>query len=150
GVMGRSLVLNMADHGFSVAGYDKDLSRGQALLEEGAGKPVAAAANVAEFVQMLRPPRGILLLVAPAAVVDAVLRDLLPHLQPGDLVIDSGNSHFKDTDRRAKMAAEKDVRFFGMGISGGEAGARYGPSMMPGGPRDAYERVRPVLEAVVA
>jgi 6-phosphogluconate dehydrogenase len=150
GVMGRSLVLNMADHGHAVAGYDKDLSKGQLLLTEGAGKPVAAADSPAAFVAMLRPPRAILLLVAPASVVDFVLRDLQPLLQPGDLIIDAGNSYFKDTDRRATQLAEKGIRFFGMGVSGGEAGARHGPSMMPGGPRDAYERVRPILESVAA
>jgi 6-phosphogluconate dehydrogenase len=150
GVMGRSLVLNMADHGFAVAGYDKDLTKGTALVNEGAGKPIAAAGNVSDFVGMLRPPRVIMLLVAPAPVVDAVLRDLLPHLAPGDLVIDAGNSHFPDTDRRAKSLAEKGVNFFGMGVSGGESGARHGPSLMPGGPREGYERVRPILEAIAA
>jgi 6-phosphogluconate dehydrogenase len=150
GVMGRSMVLNLADHGFRVAGYDKDLTKGQALLAEGAGKPVQAADSAAAFVQMLRPPRVVMLLVAPAAVVDIVLREQLPLLSPGDLVIDAGNSHFKDTDRRAALLAEKQVRFFGMGVSGGESGARHGPSMMPGGPRAEYERVRPMLEAVAA
>jgi 6-phosphogluconate dehydrogenase len=139
GVMGRSLVLNMADHGFGVAGYDKDLAKGKDLLREGAGKPVAAAENYESFVAMLKPPRVVMLLVAPASVVDLVLNDLLPHLQPDDLVIDAGNSYFKDTDRRGKVCGEKGVRFFGMGVSGGEAGARHGPSMMPGGPKDGYE-----------
>jgi 6-phosphogluconate dehydrogenase len=111
---------------------------------------VAAAADVAQFAALLRPPRVVMLLVAPAPVVDVVLRDLLPHLAAGDLVIDAGNSHFQDTDRRGRLLAEKGVRFFGMGVSGGEAGARHGPSLMPGGPRDAYERVRPVLESVAA
>jgi 6-phosphogluconate dehydrogenase len=150
GTMGRSLVLNMADHGFSVAGYDKDLTKGQALLAEGAGKPVASADNVKAFIDLLRPPRVVMLLVAPAKIVDAVLGDLLPVVQQGDLIIDAGNSYFKDTDARGKRCADKGVRFFGMGVSGGEAGARYGPSMMPGGPRDAYERVRPILESVAA
>src|SRR4051812_36223710 len=106
GVMGRSLVLNMADHGHAVAGYDKDLSKGQLLLTAGAGKPVAAADSPAAFVAMLRPPRAILLLVAPAPVVDFVLKDLKPLLAPGDLVIDAGNSYFKDTDRRSAELAE--------------------------------------------
>jgi 6-phosphogluconate dehydrogenase len=91
-----------------------------------------------------------MLLVAPAAVADAVIRDLIPHLEKDDLIIDAGNSYFKDTDRRGQLLAEKGIRFMGMGISGGEAGARLGPSMMPGGPREAYERVRPVLESVAA
>jgi 6-phosphogluconate dehydrogenase len=150
GVMGRNFVLNMADHGFSVAGYDKNPAQGEALLGEGAGKPLAFAPDVASFVAMLEKPRVVVLLVAPAAIVDAVLRDLLPVVEPGDLIIDSGNSYFKDTDRRGALCAEKKVDFFGMGISGGEAGARHGPSLMPGGPRESYERVRPVLEAVAA
>src|SRR4051794_9050205 len=112
GVMGRSLVLNLADHGFAVAGYDRDLAKGQALLGEGAGKPVAAAGSVQQFVQMLEKPRVIVLLVAPAPVVDAVLSEQLPFLDPGDLVIDAGNSYFKDTDRRGKVCAEKGVHFF--------------------------------------
>jgi 6-phosphogluconate dehydrogenase len=91
-----------------------------------------------------------MLLVAPAPVVDYVIRDLQPLLAKDDLIIDAGNSYFKDTDRRAEALAPHGIRFFGMGVSGGESGARHGPSMMPGGPRDAYERVRPILEAVVA
>jgi 6-phosphogluconate dehydrogenase len=150
GVMGRSMVLNMADHGTAVCGYDKDQAKGQALLTEGFGKPVGAAGNVVEFVAMLEKPRVILLLVAPAKVVDAVLDDLLPHVESGDLIIDAGNSYFKDTDSRGQRCAEKGVKFFGMGVSGGEAGARLGPSMMPGGPRESYERVRPILEAIAA
>ena len=150
GTMGRSMVLNMADHGFPVAGYDKDAAKGQDLLAEGAGKPVGSASDPATFVAMLEKPRAILLLVAPAKVVDFVLADLLPLVEPGDLIIDAGNAFFRDTDRHAKSCAEKGVHFFGMGVSGGEAGARHGPSMMPGGPKDAYERVRPVLEAIAA
>ena len=150
GTMGRSMVLNMADHGFPVAGYDKDAAKGKELLAEGAGKPVGAASDPAAFVAMLEKPRAILLLVAPAKVVDFVLADLLPLVEPGDLIIDAGNAYFKDTDKHAKSCAEKGVHFFGMGVSGGESGARHGPSMMPGGPKDAYERVRPVLEAIAA
>jgi 6-phosphogluconate dehydrogenase len=150
GVMGRNFVLNMADHGHSVAGYDKNPETGQKLVQEGAGKPVAAAANLQEFIGMLRPPRVIILLVAPAKVVDIVIGDLAPLLSPGDLIIDSGNSYFKDTDRRAQFLADKKIHFFGMGISGGEEGARHGPSLMPGGPREGYERMRPVLESVAA
>ncbi len=150
GVMGRSLVLNLADHGFAVAGYDKDAAKGADLLKEGAGKPVGSAANVTEFVAMLEKPRAIMLLVAPAKIVDVVLDDLLPHLDKDDLVIDAGNSYFKDTDARFDKCAAKGVHFFGMGVSGGESGARHGPSMMPGGDKASYERVRPMLEAVAA
>lgn len=150
GVMGRSMVLNMADHGHAVVGYDKDPTKGQELLQEGSGKPVGSAATVTEFVAMLEKPRVIMLLVAPAKVVDIVITDLLPHLEAQDLIVDGGNSYYKDTDRRGKLCAEKGVNFFGMGVSGGEAGARHGPSMMPGGPKESYERVRPVLESIAA
>lgn len=150
GVMGRSLVLNLADHGFAVAGYDKDQTKGAALLTEGTGKPVGTAKDVVEFAAMLEKPRAVMLLVAPAAVVDLVIKELLPHLDAGDLIIDAGNSYFKDTDRRAALCGEKGVHFFGMGVSGGESGARHGPAMMPGGPKDSYERVRLMLEAVAA
>ncbi len=150
GVMGRSLALNMADHGHAVAGYDKDVSKGQLLLTEGTGKPVGAAQSPAELAQLLRTPRAIMILVAPAPVVDYVINDFVPVLEEGDLLIDAGNSYFRDTDRRANALAGKGIRFFGMGVSGGESGARHGPSMMPGGPPESWERVRPILESVAA
>ncbi|MCI0638289.1 MAG: NAD(P)-binding domain-containing protein, partial [Gemmataceae bacterium] len=150
GVMGRNLLLNMADHGFAVMGYDKDPAKGKALELEGTGKKVTSAIDLATLVSRLKTPRAVLLLVPAGKVVDAVLGELVPQLSRGDLVIDSGNSHFKDTERRQKEMAEKDIFFLGMGISGGEAGARHGPSLMPGGPRAGYDRVRPILEAVAA
>jgi 6-phosphogluconate dehydrogenase len=150
GVMGRNLVLNMADHGFSVAGYDKDASKVAALQTEAANQAVCAADDIASFIAALRRPRAIMMLVPAGAPVDSVIKDLLPHLDRGDLIIDAGNSYFKDTDLRARALAEKRVQFLGVGVSGGEEGARHGPSIMPGGPREAYERVRPVLEAVAA
>jgi 6-phosphogluconate dehydrogenase len=91
-----------------------------------------------------------MILVPAGPPVDAVIRDLLPHLKSGDMIIDGGNSHFNDTDRRGEALAKKGIQYLGVGISGGELGARHGPSMMPGGPRDAYERVRPIFEAIVA
>jgi 6-phosphogluconate dehydrogenase len=150
GVMGRNLLLNIADHGYAVAGYDKDASQVEALQREAEGRDLRGVKSLTEFVACLRQPRAVMLLVPAGAPVDAVLRDLLPHLRPGDLIIDAGNSYFEDTDLRSRTLADKDMHFFGMGISGGEAGARHGPSMMPGGPADAYERVRPVLEAAAA
>jgi len=150
GVMGRNLVLNIADHGFSVSGYDKDLSQVQELQKEAGSRTIYAAQSLDEFVKALSTPRSIMMLVPAGQVVDHVIHDLMPHLERGDLIIDAGNSHFKDTDLRAKSLAEKGILYMGVGVSGGEEGARHGPSMMPGGPKDAYERVRPILEAASA
>ncbi len=150
GVMGRNLLLNMAEHGFNVAGYDKDPQKVALLCQEAANLPVQAAGDIASFLALLRTPRAVMLLVPAGPVVDSVIRDLLPNLSPGDLVIDAGNSHFTDTDLRQKTLEARGINFFGMGVSGGEAGARHGPSMMPGGPEPAYQRVRDVLEATAA
>jgi 6-phosphogluconate dehydrogenase len=150
GVMGHNLALNIADHGFSVAGYDKDPSKVQALTDEGDQKSVSGADDVQTFLNMLKVPRSMIMLVPAGAPVDAVIDDLLPNLEEGDLVIDGGNSHFSETDRRSDRLASNGVHFIGMGISGGEEGARYGPSMMPGGDQDAYQRVKPILQAAEA
>ena len=150
GVMGRNLVLNMADHGFPMAGYDKDAAKVAALRQESKEPVVRGAADIKEFIALLRKPRAVMLLVPAGAPVDSVVKDLLPHLDQGDLIIDAGNSYFKDTDVRARNLATKGIQFLGVGVSGGEEGARHGPSIMPGGPKTAYERVRPVLEAAAA
>jgi 6-phosphogluconate dehydrogenase len=147
GVMGRNLLLNMAEHGFSVAGYDKDPQKVSLLRSEGKDLPVQAAEDVKSFVNLLQVPRAIMLLVPAGPIVDNVIHDLLPHLEKDDLIIDAGNSHFTDTDLREKALEPKGIHFFGMGVSGGEAGARHGPSMMPGGPESAYQRVKDILEA---
>jgi 6-phosphogluconate dehydrogenase len=150
GVMGRNLLLNMADHGHSVAGYDKDVTKVTALRLEAATRNVRGAADIKEFITQLRQPRAVMMLVPAGPPVDSVINDLLAHLRPGDLIIDAGNSYFKDTDVRARNLKAKGLQFLGVGVSGGEEGARHGPSIMPGGPKEAYERVRPVLEAVAA
>jgi 6-phosphogluconate dehydrogenase len=150
GVMGRNLLMNMVDHGYSAAGYDKDLSKVRALQKEAKGRDVCAAESMEEFIGSLRTPRAVMMLVPAGPPVDSVIRDLLPHLSPGDLIIDGGNSHFTDTDLRGKTLAEKGIQYLGVGVSGGEFGARHGPSMMPGGAKEAYERVRPILEAAAA
>jgi 6-phosphogluconate dehydrogenase len=150
GVMGRNLLLNMADHGFAVAGYDKDATKVEALREESKQQVVRGVVDIKEFIGLLRQPRAVMMLVPAGAPVDSVIKDLLPHLDKGDLIIDAGNSYFKDTDVRTRNLTEKGIQFLGVGVSGGEAGARNGPSIMPGGLKEAYERVRPVLEAVAA
>lgn len=150
GVMGRNLVLNMADHGFSVIGYDRDEAKVAELRKEGQGKKVEAVSDPNLLVAKLTKPRAVMMLVPAGKPVDSVISDMLTRLEPGDFLIDGGNSHFTDTDLRAKTLAAKGLKFIGVGISGGERGARLGPSMMPGGDPTAYERVRPILEACAA
>jgi 6-phosphogluconate dehydrogenase len=150
GVMGRNFLLNMADHGFSVAGFDKDPAKVEALRQEADQRDIRGAADIASFIALLRRPRAIMLLVPAGPPVDAVIADLVPHLEAGDLIIDAGNSHFTDTDGRIRSLAAKGLAFLGMGVSGGEEGARHGPSIMPGGAKDAYERIRRVCEASAA
>jgi 6-phosphogluconate dehydrogenase len=150
GVMGRNLLLNMADHGFSVAGYDKDPSKVETLRKESDDRDIRGTENIHDFIGLLRTPRVVMMLVPAGAPVDSVINDLLSHIQPGDLIIDAGNSYFKDTNLRARDLTGKGIQFLGVGVSGGEEGARHGPSIMPGGPKEAYERVRPVFESVAA
>ncbi|MGD8634724.1 MAG: NADP-dependent phosphogluconate dehydrogenase, partial [Anaerolineales bacterium] len=150
GVMGRNLSLNFADHGYSVVGYDKDADKVRALSNEGGGRKVAGAEEIHTFISKLKTPRSIIILVPAGSPVDSVIDDLRPYLEKGDLIIDGGNSHYRDTDRRAERLSEGEIRFIGMGISGGEAGARNGPSMMPGGDHSAYQHVKPILEAAAA
>ncbi|HCL84770.1 MAG TPA: phosphogluconate dehydrogenase (NADP(+)-dependent, decarboxylating) [Chitinophagaceae bacterium] len=151
GTMGRNLLLNMADHGFKVIGFDTDPGKAK-LLETSAtpGTRVKGMNTLAEMVQQLQPPRKIMMLVPAGKPVDDVIRSLLPLVSPGDIIIDGGNSHYTDTLRRVNEVREKGFHFMGIGISGGEHGARTGPSIMPGGDIQAYEQVKPILEAVSA
>lgn len=150
GTMGRNLLLNMADHGFPVAGYDKDAAKLEMLSKEGLNKPVKGFALLDEFINSLTLPRVIMLLVPAGKIVDAVIDEVQPLLSAGDIIIDGGNSHFTDTNERVKRLEQKELHFFGMGISGGEEGARLGPSMMPGGDIKAYSYVRPIIESIAA
>ena len=150
GVMGRNFLLNMADHGFCVAGYDKDPAKVAALCQEAEKRDAHGVEDIREFIVLLQRPRAVMLLVPAGAPVDSVIKELLPLLDQGDLIIDAGNSYFKDTDLRASRLAANGIHFLGVGVSGGEEGARRGPSIMPGGPKEAYERVRPIMEAAAA
>lgn len=150
GTMGRSLLLNMADHGVAGAGFDKDPAKGTLLEQEANGTTVKGFNQIEPFVHSLKSPRAIMMLVPAGKIVDDVIAELLPLLNQGDILIDGGNSHFTDTDRRVAYLEEKGFHFFGMGISGGEEGARRGPSMMPGGDKVAYEVMKPILEAIAA
>ncbi|MCF0060698.1 NADP-dependent phosphogluconate dehydrogenase [Dyadobacter chenwenxiniae] len=151
GVMGRNLLLNMADHGFSVIGFDKDGAK-NAALESAAtpGTTVKGVSELAQMIELLQRPRKVMMLVPAGQPVDDVIASLLPLLEKGDVIIDGGNSHYTDTLRRVKYLREKEIHFMGIGVSGGEQGARTGPSIMPGGDQAAYEHVRPMLEAIAA
>ena len=151
GVMGRNFLLNMADHGYKVIGFDKDSTKTTALETAAtAGTTVKGVGTLQEMVQLLETPRKIMMLVPAGKPVDDVIESLLPLVQPGDIIIDGGNSHFTDTLRRVEYLKSKNLHFTGMGVSGGEEGARRGPSIMPGGDAEAYPHIKPMLEAVSA
>ncbi len=147
--MGNNFLLNVADSGFSAVGYDKDPKKAKALEEASEGR-VEAVTTVDDFLARLATPRKIMMLVPAGPIVDAVINDLIPHLEPGDILIDGGNSYFADTDRRTEQLEKENLRYIGIGVSGGEEGARHGPSLMPGGSQEAYEIVRPIMEAASA
>ncbi|SEJ67954.1 6-phosphogluconate dehydrogenase (decarboxylating) [Dyadobacter koreensis] len=151
GVMGRNLLLNTADHGFSVIGFDKDEAK-TAALEAAAteGTTVKGVPDLAHMVQQLQRPRKLMMLVPAGKPVDDVIESLLPLVEKGDVIIDGGNSHYTDTLRRVKYLRDKEIHFMGVGVSGGEQGARTGPSIMPGGDLEAYSHVKPLLEAIAA
>ena len=150
GVMGRNFILNVADNGFKAFGYDLNADQVEALKAEGNPEQVAATSDMQTFTQSLSLPRKIMLLVPAGKIVDQVIESLLPHLDKEDIIIDGGNSFFTDTDRREAYLQEKGIHFFGSGVSGGAKGARRGPSIMPGGNKEAYQHVKPIFEAVSA
>nr|WP_315033094.1 NADP-dependent phosphogluconate dehydrogenase [uncultured Chryseobacterium sp.] len=151
GVMGRNLLYNIADNGFSIAGFDLDNEKIKEL-EEGATSEmkVKGLGSLEDFVSVLESPRKIILMVPAGKPVDAVLESITPLLSKGDIVIDAGNSYFEDTNRRIADLASKGLHFMGMGVSGGEKGARTGPSIMPGGDWEAFTLLKPMLESIAA
>ena len=151
-VMGQNLVLNMNDKGYTVAVFNRTVSKVDAFKENAAkGRDtIIGTHSVEEFVAALERPRKIILLVKAGDVVDKFIEMLLPHLEEGDLVIDGGNSHFPDTIRRTKYLQEKGLLYIGTGVSGGEEGARHGPSMMPGGDAQAWPLIKEIFQAVAA
>src|SRR5579859_1223855 len=150
-VMGQNLVLNVERHGFKVAAFNRTTATTEEFLAGPAkGKNIEGAKTIAEFVQMIKRPRKIQIMVKAGPPVDAVIEQLLPYLDKGDLIIDGGNSFFPDTERREKELTEKGFLFLGMGVSGGEEGALWGPSLMPGGHKEAYTLVQPILTAISA
>jgi 6-phosphogluconate dehydrogenase len=150
GVMGRNLALNAESKGFSVAGFDADQQKAMQVAAQTAGKNIMVANSLAEFVAELETPRRIWVMVPAGKAMDAVLADLKPVLGTDDIVIDGGNSHFKDTERRAKDWETVGLRFFGMGVSGGEEGALHGPCLMPGGHEASYRHLEPLLTKMAA
>lgn len=149
GTMGSNLLQNIADHGYRSAGYDLDqkkVDRLNNLHQEN----IHGFADFNKFIDSLTSPKKIMLLVPAGKIVDAVITQLLEVLDKGDIIIDGGNSHFTDTDRRFTELVKKDIHFVGMGVSGGEEGARRGPSMMPGGDEKAYEYISPILKKIAA
>ncbi len=151
GVMGRNFILNVAGHGFTAIGHDLDEAKVKSLLaESGNVSNINASNNVQTFVNSLSAPRKIMLLVPAGNIVDTVIESLLPYLDDGDILIDGGNSFFADTNRREEYLKSKGINFFGAGVSGGAKGARHGPSIMPGGSKEAYKEVQPIFEAVAA
>ena len=149
-VMGQNLVLNMERHGFCVAVYNRTRETMHEFLAAHPGKRLTGCDTLEDLVAALARPRRIMLLVKAGAAVDAVIAQLRPLLEPGDILIDGGNSFFKDTERRSQELEAVGIRYLGTGVSGGEEGALWGPSIMPGGSREAWELVRPILEAVAA
>ncbi|MFL6244565.1 MAG: NADP-dependent phosphogluconate dehydrogenase [Thermoanaerobaculia bacterium] len=150
GVMGANLALNIEEHGFSVAVWNRETEKTQHFAAQNAQKKFTATKTIEEFVAALERPRRIMLMIKAGAPVDEMLNKLLPLLEPGDVVIDGGNSWFKDTQARAARLIERNLHFVGSGVSGGEDGARFGPSLMPGGTRESWESIRPVFEAIAA
>ncbi|MFD2333483.1 NADP-dependent phosphogluconate dehydrogenase [Cohnella sp. GCM10020058] len=149
-VMGKNLALNIESKGFSVAVYNRSPEKTKELLEEAKGKNFVGAYSVEEFVQSLETPRKILIMVKAGKPTDDTIEQLVPYLDQGDILIDGGNAYFPDTQRRNKALQEKGFRFIGAGVSGGEEGALHGPAIMPGGQKDAYALVEPILTAISA
>jgi 6-phosphogluconate dehydrogenase len=150
-VMGQNLVLNMDDHGFTVAVYNRTAAVTDAFLGEGAkGRKVIGTHSIAELTAALKRPRRVMLMIKAGSPVDSVIEQLLEHLEPGDIIIDGGNSNFNDSIRRTAYVESKGLLFIGTGVSGGEEGARFGPSIMPGGSPAAWPHVKPIFQAIAA
>jgi 6-phosphogluconate dehydrogenase len=150
-VMGQNLVLNMNDHGYRVAVFNRTVSKVDDFINnEAKGTQVMGAHSIEELVDLLKRPRRVMLMVKAGDTVDQMIEQLLPHLEKGDIIIDGGNSHFPDTNRRTKALADKGILFIGTGVSGGEEGARFGPSIMPGGNPQAWLHVKDIFQSIAA
>src|SRR4051794_8254170 len=150
-VMGQNLVLNMNDHGYKVAVYNRTVSKvDEFIAHEAKGTNVVGAHSVKEFVSMLKRPRRVMLMVKAGASVDQTIETVLPFLENGDIVIDGGNSLYTDSTRRTRELGKKGILYIGTGVSGGEEGARRGPSIMPGGSPEAWPHVKELFQSISA
>jgi 6-phosphogluconate dehydrogenase len=150
-VMGQNLILNMNDHGYTVVAFNRTVSKvDEFIAREAKGTNVIGAHSIEEMVALLKKPRRVMLMVKAGKPVDEFIEQLIPHLEPGDIIIDGGNSLFEDTNRRAKYLESKGLLYIGTGVSGGEEGARRGPSIMPGGSPAAWPHVKPIFQAIAA
>src|SRR6202142_1668965 len=150
-VMGQNLILNMNDHGFTVVVYNRTVEKvDHFLANEARGTRVLGAHSIPEMVAQLKRPRRVMMLVKAGKPVDEFIEQLLPVLEPGDIIIDGGNSLFEDTIRRAKYIESKGMLYIGTGVSGGEEGARHGPSIMPGGSPAAWPHVKAIFQGIAA
>src|SRR3954463_658592 len=151
-VMGQNLILNMADHGYKVVAFNRTVSKVDEFLNDAAKghQNVIGAHSIEEMAALLKRPRKVMLMVKAGSAVDDFIEAVLPHLEPGDCIIDGGNSHFPDTIRRTKYLEGKGLLYIGTGVSGGEEGARFGPSMMPGGSPKAWPLVKDIFQAICA
>jgi 6-phosphogluconate dehydrogenase len=150
-VMGQNLVLNMNDHGFRVAVFNRTVSKvDEFLAHEAAGTQIVGAHSIPELVQLLKRPRRVMLMVKAGETVDKMIDAVVPHLEPGDIIIDGGNSLYLDSNRREAALAAKGILFIGTGVSGGEEGARRGPSIMPGGNAEAWPHVKEIFQTIAA
>jgi 6-phosphogluconate dehydrogenase len=150
GVMGSNIALNMANNGEKVAAYNYTRDLTDQLVAKLDGQSLHPYYEIRDFVQSLETPRKIFLMVTAGKPIDSVITSLLPHLEAGDIIMDGGNSHYEDTERRYDELNAKEIHYIGIGISGGEVGALKGPSIMPGGDKDAYEKVAPILTKIAA
>ncbi len=150
-VMGQNLVLNMIDHGYKVVVYNRTTSTTKTFIEQNqTAQNLSGAFSIEEFCASMATPRKIMLMIKAGEVVDQCIDQLLPHLDPGDIIIDGGNSLYTDTQRRTKACEEKGLMYLGMGVSGGEEGARFGPSLMPGGNKQAWPAVKQIFQSIAA
>ena len=150
-VMGQNLILNMNDHGFTVVAYNRTVAKVDEFLnKEAKGTKVLGAHSIAEMVSLLKKPRRVMLMVKAGSAVDDFIEQVLPHLEQGDIIIDGGNSLFDDTRRRTAYVESKGLLYVGTGVSGGEEGARHGPSIMPGGSQAAWPHVKPIFQSIAA